>query len=158
MAGTKQKEMLHIQFQLVTLEEYHFMKYAISIFLFSIILVACSSREPSRERLETIAEITLPDEYTVIKDDYEESGKDYYIQYYLQFNHDSTMQLVKAIQSSKYYDNGHAPLLYDSVWYKDGSLFKFEARSHEGNTTYEIEFNPVSGILQYIEQSDRMKT
>lgn len=128
------------------------MKKALFILLAAVVLIACG-RTSTNHRIEQIAEIQLPKNYTVVADDYQETGKNFYFQYELKFDHDSTMQLEQSIQLSKYYASDHVQMLYDSVWYKDGGLYKFEASDEQGTRKYGITFNPLSGVLNYIEYS-----
>lgn len=132
------------------------MKKILFLWLFAFILFACS-RQSSKESLETVTEMKLPDGYSVLKDDRQQLDRDFFVQYDLKFNADSTQQLIREIKSSKYYAAGHAQLLYDSIWYEDESLYKFETRNAAMNRKYEITFNPATGILNYVEYSESMK-
>ncbi|OJU29311.1 MAG: hypothetical protein BGN92_12660 [Sphingobacteriales bacterium 41-5] len=44
-----------------------------------------------------------------------------------------------------------------SLWYEDQNLYKFEAQNETSCRKYEITFNPETGILIYLEYSDRLK-
>lgn len=44
-----------------------------------------------------------------------------------------------------------------SLWYQNQSLYKFKAQNETSGRKYEITFNPETGILIYLEYSDRLK-
>lgn len=132
------------------------MKKLLLIWLFALLLIACS-RISGKENLETIAEIQLPQGFSVINENYQKSGQDFFFQYDIKFDKDSTLQMVVQIQSSKYYSKQGAQLMYDSVWYVDDNLYKFEARRQDDDKTYHITFNPATGVLNYVEYSQRMR-
>lgn len=99
----------------------------------------------------------MPDGYSVLVDDYQQAGKDFYIQYNIQFDKDSTYQMIRQIKSSKFYSVDHAQTLYDSVWYVENDLYKFEAWDESVDRKYQIVFNPVNGVLNYLEYSEKLK-
>ena len=132
------------------------MKKTILLWVFSVILIACG-RPSAKERLENITEITLPADYEVLSNSHQQMGKDFFIQYDIQFTPDSTQQMIEQIRSSKFYSKAGAQTLYDSIWYEDQNLYKFDARSETGDKKYAIVFNPSSGFLSYTEYSERMK-
>ncbi len=132
------------------------MKNGWLIWLLSLLLIACS-RISAKEHLETITEIQLPKGYSVLNEQYRNNGQDFFLQYEIRFDQDSARQMVAQIEASKYYSSQGAQLLYDSVWYTDKRLYRFEAKNETGDTKYEIVFNPATGVLNYLEYSERMK-
>ncbi len=126
------------------------------MWLLSLLLIACSQIS-AKKNLETITEIQLPKGFSVLNEQYQNNGQDFFIQYDIKFDRDSTRQMVAQIEASKYYSRQGAQLLYDSVWYTDNRLYRFEAKNETGDTKYQIVFSPATGVLKYLEYSERMK-
>lgn len=76
------------------------------IVLLSILfLSACDwGRTPSKERFEKNCHITIPQDVTVIKDEYEGLVSDYTIYYTLKFTASSLKDFTKSIRQSDYYN------------------------------------------------------
>ena len=54
-------------------------------------------RTSSRKRVEDISEIKLPNDFLVIKDEYQDMLQDYNIFYNIQFNNRGTRELINSI-------------------------------------------------------------
>jgi len=121
-------------------------------------------RTSSKDRLERISNVNLPTDFKVIKDEYQDMMQDYCIIYEIQFEHSATSELIKNIQSSKFYNSNVNPysMLYDSlyitvenekaIWCKSDNGYRFGR--NEELTSYSIEFDTLTNILKYNECAD----
>jgi len=79
----------------------------------------------------------LPKDFRVLKDEYQDMWQDYCIFYDIQFDNNATTELIKDIQTSKFYNADVNPksMLYDSlfitinkekaIWCKSDSGYRF---------------------------------
>lgn len=132
------------------------MKKAFALLGFSFLLIACSHIS-AKKNLESITEIQLPTGYSVLLDEYQHTGKDFFLQFHIKFDKDSASQMIQQIKSSRYYSGNQTQTLYDSIWYEENDLYKFEARSEDADRKYQIVFNPLTGVLNYLEYSENIK-
>ena len=121
-------------------------------------------RTSSKDRLEKIADIKLPTNFKVLKDEYQNMWQDYCILYYIQLDKNSTTDLIKNIKSSKFYNEssfykvewteGYFMKIEDgkAVWSK--SLKGFNFNREDDLTSYSIELDTVTNILKYNECAD----
>ena len=74
-------------------------------------------RTSSKDRLEKISDVKLPTDFKVLKDEYQDMWQDYCIFYDIHFDNNSTKELIKNIQASKFYNSTVNPksMLYDSI-------------------------------------------
>jgi hypothetical protein len=138
-------------------------------FLFCSILVIgyCFrdyGRTPSKDRLEKIANVNLPPNFKVLKDEYQDMMQDYCILYDIQFDKKSTTEFIKSIKTSKFYNakafhkgtwNENDFISVDfvkAVWCKSPKGFDFSRQ--DGLTSYYIELDTVANILKYNECAD----
>lgn len=127
------------------------MKKFLLLWLFTILLIACSRRS-GKDSFEATTEILLPTGITVIHDIQQHEGNNYFHRYAIQLDADSSRQVEQQIKSSKYYSGGNAQILYDCIWYKEKDLYKFEGKSF-GDALCEATFDPATGLLNYLEYS-----
>ena len=115
--------------------------------LFALILSACDwGRTPSKERFEKNCHITIPNEVTVIEDDYRGSGSDYSIFYVLKLTPNSSKDLTNSVIHSDY---------YNKYWYKSlrGYFFNKKVGNREF-TEYSIQVDTISKIATFGEQAN----
>ncbi|HAH26091.1 MAG TPA: hypothetical protein DCL77_20410 [Prolixibacteraceae bacterium] len=107
-------------------------------------------RTSSKDRLEKIADLKLPTNFKVLKDEYQDMWQDYCIIYYIQLDKNSTTEFIKNIKASRFYhmkiDSGK------TEWSK--SLKGYNFNRQEGHTMYSIELDTVVNILKYNEGAD----
>jgi hypothetical protein len=119
------------------------------------------NRTPSKERLEKIGDIKLPNTYQVLSDEYYDSFRGYSIEYKIRLATTATNELIKNIQGSKFYT---ARLFKDqkfdesdfigtdslkALWYKAPNGYNFNGSSTRMN--YIIELDTITSILKYNE-------
>jgi hypothetical protein len=121
-------------------------------------------RTSSRTRLEKISDIKLPTDFKVLKDEYQDMWQDYCILYDIQFDNNSTTELIKSIKTATFYNSNVGPnsILYDSlfvkvdnekaIWCKSEKGYRFSRQ--DGLTTYSIELDTLTNILNYNECAD----
>ncbi len=121
-------------------------------------------RTPSKNRLEKISNINLPNDFKVLKDEYQDMMQDYCILYDIQIGKNSGAELTRNIKKSKFYNpnsinNGvwikKDLMVVDSVkavWAKSTKGYYFNRQ--DGLTNYKIELDTVTYILKYTECSD----
>jgi cbb3-type cytochrome oxidase subunit 3 len=121
-------------------------------------------RTPSKDRLESASNIELPDDFKVIKDEYQDMWQDYCVLYDIQFDNKATKQLIKTIKTSEFYNPNVNPksMLYDSlyiridnikaVWCKSSNGYRFSRQ--EGLTDYSVDLDTLTNVLNYIECAD----
>lgn len=70
-----------------------------------VILLFCfrDYRTPSKDRLEKIADVKLPHDFKVIKDEYQDMLQDYCIIYTIQLTKQGQKEFVFSIKNSKYF-------------------------------------------------------
>lgn len=121
-------------------------------------------RTASRVRLESIAKVKLPDEFKVIKDEYQDMWQDYNLIYEIQFDSQGSKEFINSIKSSPLY---LANFQYDGVW-QDASSIPADSEKAAwlksptgysfyvppGRTIYFITFDTLTGILRYNESHD----
>ncbi len=113
-------------------------KFIISLCLFGVVLYCFKDyRISSKDRLESISVMKLPKDFRVLKDEYQDMWQDYCIFYDIQFDNNATTELIKDIQTSKFYNADVNPksMLYDSlfitinkekaIWCKSDSGYRF---------------------------------
>lgn len=121
-------------------------------------------RTPSKDRLEKSSEINLPKEYKVLKDEYQDMMQDYCILYEIQFDKNATIELIKNIKTSKFYNKNSFHkgawteddfIVVDSkkgVWSKSPAGYDFSRLDER--TSYYIELDTITNILKYNECAD----
>ena len=121
-------------------------------------------RTPSKERLEKVSDIKLPEDLKVLKDEYHDMLQDYCILYEIQLKNNSMPKLIRNIKASKFYNknNFHNEawtekdfISVDSVkavWSKSPKGYDFSRPYNR--TTYNIELDTITNILKYTEGSD----
>ena len=121
-------------------------------------------RTSSKDRLEKISGIKLPTNFKVLKDEYQDMWQDYCILYDIQFDKNSTTELIKNIKASKFYNDGSFYkvgwtegyfMKVDSgkaVWSK--SLKGYNFNWQDDRIMYSIELDTVTNILKYNEGAD----
>jgi len=121
-------------------------------------------RTPSKDRLEKTSDVKLPSNFKVLKDEYQDMWQDYCIFYDIQFDKNATTELIKGIQSTKFYNPNVNPksMLYDSlfikvdnekaVWCKSEKGYRFSRQ--DGLTSYSIELDTLTNVLKYNECAD----
>lgn len=121
-------------------------------------------RTPSKDRLENIANVKLPTDFKVIKDEYQDMMQDYCILYGIQLDKKGMTELIVNIKASKFYNknsfhNGAWTekdfVSVDSVkavWCKSKTGYDFSRQ--EGLTLYHIELDTMTNILKYNECAD----
>jgi hypothetical protein len=132
------------------------------LYLLSLLLGSCANnqRTPSKQRLESAADITLPTTLTVLKDEFQDMGQDYGIYYELKFDKTSTKQLTESIKSSRlYHPDGSSSMYADSLskrkpndyslWYPITDGFEFKGK--DGGVLYSITADTTKGTLNYHE-------
>lgn len=129
--------------------------------IFFVVYYFKDYRTPSKDRLEKMAAIHLPTKYKILKDEYQDMLQDYSVTYIIQFDKTSTMELIKNIKTSKFYNSnsshngawkesdyitGDSP---KAVWSK--SLKGFDFSRQNGLTSYYIEVDTTTNNLKYNE-------
>jgi len=143
-------------------------------FIISICILFCSilvigyifrdyGRTPSKDRLERIANVKLPPNFKVLKDEYQDMMQDYAILFDIQFDKNSTTEFIKSIKTSKFYNKNSFHkgawtendfIVVDSVkavWCKSPNGFDFSGQEGHGFPAYYIELDTVTNILKYEE-------
>ncbi len=136
-----------------------------SAFLLFIILYYLKDyRISSKDRLEKISAVKLPENFKVLKDEYQDMLPDYSILYDIQFDRNSATELINNIKTSKFYnkDAFHKGawvetdyITIDSVkaiWCKSPMGYDFSGEV--GSTEYYIELDTMTSILKYAEIED----
>jgi hypothetical protein len=121
-------------------------------------------RTSSKDRLEKVSDVKLPTDFKVLKDEYQDMWQDYCILYDIQFDKNATTELIKGIKAAKFYNSNVNPnsMLYDSlfikvdnekaIWCKSEKGYRFSRQ--DGLTTYSIELDTMTNILNYNECAD----
>ena len=130
------------------------MKKQIVIFLFSVyFFTSCDLRTSSKVRLEQISDVKLPDDFEVVKDEYQDMGQDYCILYNIKFDKTASSEFIESIKKSRFYEQ-HSNIKIDTlpVWYKSniGYVFRYKKQL----TDYTIDFNVSDQSLNYQECAD----
>jgi len=133
--------------------------------LTGILLYCCKDyRTSSKDRLEKTANIILPTNFKVLKDEYQDMLQNYCIFYDIQFDNSSSSELISNIRKSKYFNSNSFHkgvwtendfLTIDSVkavWSKSPKGYDFSKQ--DGHTSYSIELDTVTNILKYNECAD----
>ena len=114
--------------------------------------------------LEKISAVRLPNNFIVLKDEYQDMIQDYSILYDIQFDRNSLTELINNIKTSKFYnkDAFHKGawdekdyVTIDSmkaIWCKSPNGFEFAGEV--GSTEYFITLDTVTSILKYEEIED----
>jgi hypothetical protein len=134
-------------------------------FLGVMIYLFITYRTPSEHRLEEISDINLPNDFQVLKDEYQDvMFKGYYIQYDIQLDKNVAEELIKNIRKSKFYNKNtfhkgaraeNDFIEIDSAkaaWTKSPTGFDF--KSEDGQTYYNIAFDTTTNVLKYEECGD----
>lgn len=120
-------------------------------------------RTPSKKRFEQNAQIVIPLDTKVLRDEYEDMGSDYAIYYNLQFNVSSLNSFTNSIRHSDYYnkDVGINETINESmykivkgekgVWRKRHYGYQFY--KHREDTEYIIDVDTVVKRAQFQELS-----
>jgi hypothetical protein len=118
-------------------------------------------RTSSQERLEKRAFITLPPDFEVLKDEFQDMWQDYTLLYDIQLSNRSASHLRQVIRKSKFYNSRYfyngtfsedAYIVADSVkavWCKSPKGFMFFRQ--EKNTGCQISLDTVTNIMKYME-------
>lgn len=121
-------------------------------------------RTPSKVRLEKIADVKIPKGFNVLNDEYQDMVQDYYILYTIQFENRAMAEFIKSIQAAKFYNANVNPqsMPLDSlfikidntkaIWCKSEKGYRF--MRNDGLTSYAIELDTVTNILNYTECAD----
>ena len=121
-------------------------------------------RTSSRDRLEKASDVKLPTDFKVLKDEYQDMWQDYCILYDIQFDSNVTAEFIKSIKTAKFYNSTVNPnsMLYDglfinvdnekAIWCKSEKGYRFSRQ--DGLTTYSIELDTLTNILNYNECAD----
>ncbi|GHB64990.1 hypothetical protein GCM10007390_18860 [Persicitalea jodogahamensis] len=121
-------------------------------------------RTPSKERLQKVADIKLPSDFKVLKDEYQDMWQDYCILYDIQLGNYATTELIENIKASKFYNKTSFHqgvwtekdfVTVDSVkgvWCK--SLTGFAFTRQEERMSYSIELDTTTNLLRYNECAD----
>ena len=121
-------------------------------------------RVSSKDRMEEMSDISLPSDFKVLKDEYQDMFKNYCIRYDIQFDHNATIEFIKGIKAAKFYNSNvnSNSMLYDSlfikvdnekaIWCKSEKGYRFIRQA--GYITYSIELDTLSNILNYTECSE----
>lgn len=136
-----------------------------SAFLLLIVLYYVKGyRTSSKERLEKISAVKLPENFKVLKDEYQDMLQDYSVLFDIQFDRNSTTELINNIKTSKFYkkDAFHKGAWVETdyvtidsmkaVWCKSPTGFDFTGEV--GSTEYFIKLDTVTSILKYEEIED----
>ncbi len=120
-------------------------------------------RTPSQERLEKRANILLPSDFEVLKEEFQDMGRDYTLLYDVQLSNRSATELSQGIRKSKFYNSQY---LYNGTLSEDeyivaDSVKAVWCRSPEGykffrqgkNISYHVTLDTVTNILNYVEYS-----
>jgi hypothetical protein len=115
-------------------------------------------RTSSKKRLEIISDIRLPNNFKVIKDEYQDMWQDWCIIYEIEFMDNSVNEVINRIKNSKFYSpniNQEDTLFVgkrNAIWSKTANGYYF--RADKNRTFYSIDLDTVNNILKYIESSD----
>lgn len=138
------------------------------ILIIMFLLSACDwGRTPSKERFEKNSHITIPSDVTIMKDEYEDMGSDYVINYTLRLPASSLKDFIKSIQQSDYYNEAVNPgqQIDDAmlkgkvgdkgVWHRSTQGYKFYKRiGGREYTEYTIDLDTTSRIASFGESAN----
>lgn len=125
---------------------------SLPIFALLYLYIHKDDRYPSKNRVEDIADIHLPETFIVLKDEYQDMWQDYAIFYDIQLNNEQTKKLISSIKHSKYYLTDNKAINKDTIWTVENTIYTFRIPS--GRTSYFIKFDSKNGILNYEEIYD----
>jgi hypothetical protein len=143
-------------------------KPTVVLLILTLLLSACDwGRTPSKVRFEKNCHITIPGDATVMKDEYEDMGSDYVINYTLRLPASSLKDFIKSIQESDYY-NGTVLLEQQTndnilkgkvddkgVWRRSIQGYKFYKRvGGREYTQYKIDLDTTSRIASFEESAN----
>jgi hypothetical protein len=118
-------------------------------------------RESSKDRLEEVADVKLPNNFKVLKDEYQDMWQDYAIFYDIEFTDKQAQEFISSIHKSRHYltnttrQNNSDSLQYnsnDTTWTKTDKGYLFSKPF--GRTSYNIDFDTIKNILNYQEMND----
>ncbi len=112
-------------------------------------------RTPSKTRIERVADIQLPDGYKVLKDEYYDMFQDYGIEYQVQFNNKSIIEVVDNVKSSKFFVTDIDDMTFEKsklpIWKQVENGYYFYAE--EIKTIYTIELDTINYVMKYTESA-----
>lgn len=113
-------------------------------------------RTPSNERIETVADIKLPEHFTVLHDEYKDMDQDYCVYYTIRFDKKSSRELTHGIRKSRFYNAiispDSLPNGNHTIWCKSLNGYRFHKK--KGLVFYTVEVDTVSKLLNYEECAD----
>ena len=118
-------------------------------------------RESSKDRLEEVADVKLPKNFKVLKDEYQDMWQDYAIFYDIEFTDKQAQEFISSIHKSRHYltnstrQNKSDSLqhnLNDTTWTKTDNGYLFSKPF--GRTSYNIDFDTIKNVLNYQEMYD----
>jgi hypothetical protein len=118
-------------------------------------------RESSKDRLEEIADVKLPQKFRVLKDEFQDMWQDYALFYDIEFTEKQAQEFISSIHKSRHYltntirQNNNDSLQEnskDTVWTKTDKGYLFSTPS--GRTNYNIYFDTIKNVLKYEEIND----
>jgi hypothetical protein len=133
------------------------MKKLFFVLILILLVMSCDGRKSGKDRIEKNANIILPEDFSVLKDEYQDTQHNC-IYYELRFTKQSAGQLIKTIKSSSYYvDNiipadTLIPIHINPIWCDVFSGFYFS--KIDGKAEYDISFDTLTNVLKYQECAD----
>lgn len=132
----------------------------LSLLCFLFGYCANNQRTPSKQRLESTANIKLPVNFKVLKDEFQDMGQDYSVYYDLQFDTSSMRNLSGSIRNSHLYRADGSSAMYSdslmnrkpndfSLWFPVPKGYEFNGK--DGAVLYTIKVDTTLNILNYHE-------
>lgn len=133
-----------------------------TLFLLCFLLGSCENKQvtSSKQRLESVANITLPATFNVLRDEFQNMGQDYAVLYDLTFDRSSMRDLSESIKNSRFYHpNGSLKMYSDSIMNRKPNDFSlwfpvpkgYEFNGKDGDVLYSIKVDMTKGSLNYLE-------
>lgn len=111
------------------------------------LISSCDYRTPSDIRMERHTKLELPDNITVLKDEYVDAGKDYSIQYNVVVDDSGMKKVTQHIRSSKNYSIDAAEK--NGAWISSGKGYYFFLA--EEGISYELIVDTTTNVIYYNE-------
>lgn len=123
-------------------------QYLTKISLASLLLLSsCDYRTPSDSRMKSNIGLELPDNFTVLKDEYLEAGKDYSVQYNVVLDDKGMKETTKRIRASKNFSRSEDEK--NNTWIQSPKgYYIFSAKD---GVSYEVIVDTTTNVIYYNE-------
>ncbi|MFC5538264.1 hypothetical protein ACFPQ1_28390 [Rhodocytophaga aerolata] len=129
-----------------------------------LLITKCNYRTSSHRRFSQALDIRIPDDFKVIKDEYQENWQDFAVTYEITLTDESMLKLTKSIRESKFYnpqafgnDYVSREMLVEhgedkAVWARSDSGYIFQNDSDRDG--YSAKIDTISLIAEFHEFHD----